>query len=113
MKINFKVYKAKKGSATLEAIKKLKDKDDDFDLVNEFIVVGKEVINGNEYYKVHLLDEYGLKIICDLPLDEMAMILPGNELEWDGMYYTEIDIPKTNLTLDLIEAIQKINGGEE
>ncbi len=76
---------------------------------NEFIIVGEEVIDNKEYFKVNQLNENGLSIFGGLYLDEIALTIPKDDFMWDGTLYTELDIPKENLTLDLIDNIKRLN----
>nr|UVX42522.1 MAG: hypothetical protein [Bacteriophage sp.] len=79
------------------------------EMKNEFIIVGEEIVDGKEYFKVNQLNEHGLSIFGELDLATISLTIPKEEFIWDGTLYTELDIPKENLTLDLIDDIKRLN----
>jgi len=106
MLLEFKLYKASEESKLFKVIAQ-------YNNANEFIIVGEEKIRNIEYFKVHQLTDEGLKLIGGLPLDEVAYRIEKSDLtplnDGIGVDYTEMDIPKEYLTLDLIETIQRLN----
>jgi len=40
--------------------------------LNEFIIVGEEIIDNKEYYKLHQLNEDGIRLLGGLKIDEAA-----------------------------------------
>lgn len=107
MKLDFKLMKLKEESETFKRLMKLYKKISNprHQFVNEFIVVGYE--DGN--YKVLQLNEEGLSLFGGLKLDFLAYSIPKEELIWDGSLYTELDINKENLTIDIIDNIKSLN----
>jgi ADP-heptose:LPS heptosyltransferase len=107
MILEFKLFKLKEDSRLFKLINKITK-------LNEFIIVGEEKVEDKEYYKIHQLTENGLQLIGGLPLDEVAYsveksdLIPTNE-GGIGIDYTEIDVPKEYLNMDLIETIQRLN----
>ena len=118
MKINFKVLKLKESSKYYESLKRQYERakaSKNFSgrkSLNEFILVGSEIVDGEEWYKVHQLTDRGLVLICDFNLDEIVLPIPKKEFTWDGDSFNEIDIPKKHLTVDIIENIKKLNSLE-
>ena len=51
----------------------------------------------------------GLSLIGGLGLEDTAYLIPKKHFEWDGSLYTEMDIPKKYLSVDVIENIQRLN----
>lgn len=106
MNLEFKLYKANVESKLFKVISKYNDS-------NEFIIIGEEKIEDKDYFKVHQLTEKGLVLVGGLPLDETAYSIEKAGLkplnDGIGIDYTEIDIPKEYLTMDLIETIQRLN----
>lgn len=87
---------------------------------NEFIIIGEEIIDGKEYFKVNQLDENtlsifkkldenGLSILEELDLATISWTIPKKEFRLNNTLYKELDISKQNLTLDLINDIKKLN----
>ena len=110
MNLEFNIYKIKEDSSWYQIVKK-------YNGLNEFIVVGEEkdksFKDGKKYFKMLELDENGLTVFGDLKLDEMAYLIPESEIvlagDGVGIESTELDIPKSHLTMDLIENIQRLN----
>lgn len=110
MKLEFKVFKLKEESQSLKYIKNRierlkKDGKLKYNLKNEFIIVGEE----NEYYKVQQLHENGLTLVDGLDIEELSLRLLKKELEWDGVTFTILDIPKKYLNIDIVDNIKIIN----
>lgn len=84
-----------------------------FNKNNEFIMIGEETIEGKEYLKVIQLKDTGLSLIDGLQLDTLALSIEKDEFRLSndgiGVDYSEFEIPKKYLTLDLIETIQRLN----
>ena len=102
MLLEFKLYKANTESRLFKIIEK-------YDNSNEFIIIGED----KEHFKVHQLTEKGLCLVGGMPLDEMAYSINKKDLmplnDGIGVDYTELEIPKEYLTLNLIEDIQRLN----
>lgn len=102
MLLEFKLYKANIESRLFKIVSK-------YDVPNEFIVVGEV----DDCFLVQQLTGKGLVMVGGFPLDEMAYSIAKKDLfplsSGMGTDYTEIEIPKEYLTLDLIEKIQKLN----
>ncbi len=119
MKINFKVLKLKEGSKHYESLKRQYERaksSNNFSgrkSLNEFILVGTEIVEGEEWYKVNQLTDRGLVLIGDLKLDEIALSIPKEEFTWDGESFNEIDLPKKYLSVDLLDNIEKLNSLED
>jgi uncharacterized protein YjbK len=109
MNLEFKIYEVKEGN---RSYKQLIEK---FNLTNEFVAVGEELIGGKlDCYKMHSVDENGIKFIGDLKIDECTMNIPKDDLRLqtdDNFGYNtyEFDIPRKYLTLEAIEEIQRLN----
>ena len=116
MLLEFKTYKLNEESRLFKILNKYKNG-------NKFIVVGEEKIEDKEYLKIQQLVkigtkengevETGLKMVGDFLIDEMAYSVIKSDLtatsKDTGIDYTEIEIPKKYLTLEIIETIQKLN----
>ena len=102
MLLEFKLYKASEESKMFKVISK-------YNSSNEFIIVGED----GDYFKVQQLTERGLVMVSDFPLDELAYSIKKKDLfplsDGIGTDYTEIEIPKKYLNVDLIETIQRLN----
>jgi hypothetical protein len=102
MLLEFKLYKVNTESRLFKIIAK-------YDNSNVFIVVGEH----KEYFKVHQLTKKGLCLVGGMPLDGVAYSIKKTDLTLStdgfGVDYTELEIPKEYLTVDLIETIQKLN----
>ena len=114
MILEFRVMRIKDGSVWLESMIKgaemLREKNNlRCEIKNEFIVVGEEKVNDIEYFKVNQLNKNGLSIFAELDLATIALVVPKKEFIWDNITYTELDIPKKNLTVDLIADIKRLN----
>jgi hypothetical protein len=98
MNLEFKVYQLKDGSKYAKMVNE-----------KEFIVVGEE---GN-YYKACGVTDGRIAVLADIKLDEFAYMFPKEDLELQkddiSTVYYEFDIPKKNLTIDIIENIKKLN----
>lgn len=107
MKLNFKLCEINEKSKLWDIVGKGNG-------LNEFIIVGEEVIKNNEHYKLLQLNDNGIKLIGGLLLDEAAYTIEKSDVmlkkdEYPGTLYTELDIPKEFLTVDIIETIERIN----
>lgn len=114
MELEFRAVELKEDSKWLERMKKqteiLKANNNlRHEMSNEFIIVGEENIQNEEYYKVNQLNESGLSIFGGLNLATIALSIPKKEFNWDGETFTIIDVPKENLTVDLIDDIKRLN----
>ena len=107
MNLEFKVVKLKENSISLRSLKKaftrLPNPRNKFS--NEFIIVGEK--EGS--LKLLELNEEGITLIADFLLDYITYEIPKEEIIWDGTLYTEIDIPKNRLNVDIIENIIRLN----
>ncbi|WP_462427230.1 hypothetical protein [Fusobacterium varium] len=115
MKLKFKLLKLKKDSKSEQWFKKAFLKAEksgncsNNKLVNEFIMVGKETVEGINHIKVLKLTKYGLNTFGGLPLDIIAYSLPEYDFEWDGVTYAELNLDKKSLSLDLVDTIKELN----
>lgn len=115
MILEFKVLELGKDTKQFKSLKAIhkRIKNPNREFVNEFIVVGSESSDNIDYYKVQQLSCKGLVLIGGLKLDEISLIIPKSDFIWDGVTYTEIDIPKEYLDIDIIETIQNLNSIKE
>lgn len=106
MLLKFNLFKINEDSKLFRLLKK-------YDKTNEFIVVGKEIIDRKEYLKVHQLGKKGLCLLGGFKLDECAYSIPKDEIkpygDGIGIDYVEMKIDKKYLSVDLIETIQNLN----
>lgn len=107
MQLEFKLYKLKATSSVYQALIPKSP-------LNEFIVVGEEMIGDEKYLKVHQLTNEGLRLIGGVQLGLLAYSVHKDDLELVesndlGAIYSVIDIPKEYLTVDIIETIQRLN----
>lgn len=114
MLLEFRVVELKGNSNWLERMKKqtemLKANNNlRHEMRNEFIIVGEERIENEEYYKVNQLNKNGLCIFGGLDLSTISLTIPKKEFNWDGETFTRLDIPKENLTVDIIDDIKRLN----
>lgn len=114
MKLEFRSVELKEDSIWLERLKKQTESlrasnNLRHELTNEFIIVGEENIENEEYYKVNQLNENGLSIFGGLDLTTIALTIPKKEFKWDGETFTILEIPKENLTLDIVDDIKRLN----
>lgn len=114
MKLEFRAVELKEDSKWLEKIKKqievLRANNNlRHEMRNEFIIVGEVNIENEEYYKVNQLNESGLSTFGGLDLATIALTIPKKEFNWDGETFTILDIPKENLTVDVIDNIKRLN----
>ena len=106
MKLEFKVFSVKEDSVYLKSLKKSYERIEPLhEFKNEFIVVGE---NGKQY-KAQQLHENGMTVFGGMDIAFIALELPKEDFIWDGATYTEMDIPKKNLTLDTIDDIKRLN----
>lgn len=115
MILEFKVLELDENTKQFKSLKAIQErvKNSNYEFVNEFIVVGSESSDNIDYYKVQQLSDTGLVLIGGLKLDEISLIIPKSDFIWDGVTYTEIDIPKEYLDIDIIETIQNLNSVKE
>ncbi len=99
MILEFKVYELQESSAFYKTIFNGGNRP------NEFIVVGEEGI----YFKLQQIDEDGISFLGDLPIDELTLMLPKEDLNHKNNTFAEFDIPKKYLSLDIVETIQRVN----
>lgn len=103
MKLEFKIYRIKEDTFLWKTIcSSIKEPK------NIFIVVGEDKKNG--YMLVHN-DE--IMTIGNLKVTETACGVKEEDLTIIPNQYAEYDIPKKNLTMAIIEEIQKLNEDEE
>lgn len=107
MNLNFRVVKLNEESKTFKNLKSVYDRISNprSKFINEFIIVGEEDKN----YKALQLNEAGLSLIGDFKLDFISLTIPKKDFWWDGTLYTELDIPKERLNIDIIENILRLN----
>lgn len=107
MKLEFKVVSLQKDTKTYKNLKSCYDRipNPRHEFRNEFIIIGEN----EECYKALQLHEEGLSLIGNLGLEDTAYLMPKEHFEWDGCLYTEIDIPKKHLCVEVIENIQRLN----
>ena len=114
MELEFKAVELKEKSTWLEEILRRqtqlsKNNNPRFKMLNEFIIVGEENIDGEEYYKVNQLSETGLSIFGGLDLATIALTIPKKEFDWDGQSFIVLDVPKENLNIDIVDNIKRLN----
>jgi len=107
MKLEFKVFSVKEDSVYLKSLKNSYERIDNplHEFKNEFIVVGEN----EKQYKAQQLHENGTTVFGGIDIAFIALEMPKEDFIWDGTTYTEIDIPKENLTLDTIDDIKRLN----
>ena len=107
MKLEFKVVSLGENTKTYKNLKSCYDRiaNPRHEFRNEFIIIGED----GEYFKALQLHEEGLSLIGGLGLEDTAYLIPKKHFEWDEGLYTEIDIPKKHLSVDVIENIQRLN----
>ncbi|MBB6622050.1 hypothetical protein H7E67_01275 [Clostridium gasigenes] len=107
MKLEFRVVSLKEESKTFKNLKSSYDKiaNPSHKFVNEFIIVADE----EENYKTLQLHEEGLSLISDFKLDFITYTMSKDDFAWDGTLYTELEIPKNRLTVEIIDNIQRLN----
>lgn len=79
---------------------------------NEFILVGEWEKEGTQFYQLQHLGEDGIKLIGGIKIDRSAYLVEKKDviLQVSNDYiFTELDIPKEYLTMDVIESIQRLN----
>lgn len=112
MNLEFKTYSLKKESRCYKMIV------EDSKKLNEFIIVGEEVIGSGEKaldcFKVHQLDEKGITLLGGLNIDESAFLIEKKDLElkkdkFPGVEIQEFDIPMEYLTKRIIKNIKRLN----
>ena len=114
MILEFRVLSLKQNSKELqkmeERLSRLRNENNlRHEMKNEFIIVGEQTVDGKEYFKVNQLNKEGLSLFPDIDIADVSLTVPKEELEWDGSLYTEIDIPKENLSVDTVDNILKLN----
>lgn len=107
MKLEFKVVSLGEDTRTYKNLKSCYDRTPNprHEFKNEFIIIGED----EEYFKALQLHEEGLSLIGGLGLEDTAYLIPKKHFEWDESLYTEMDIPKKYLSVDVIENIQRLN----
>lgn len=107
MKLEFKVVYLKDNSDSLRKLKKTFDRlpNPRHKFSNEFIIVGEN----ERYLKLLQLHEDGITLVADFPLDYVTYEIPKEDILWDGMLYTELNIPKDRLSVDIIENVIRLN----
>lgn len=112
MNLDFKTYSLKKKSRFYKMIV------GDTKKLNEFIIVGEEIIGEGEKaldcFKAHQLDEKGLTLLGGLGIEESAFLIPKSDLklkkdELPGVEIQEIDIPMSYLNMEIIKNIKRLN----
>jgi len=104
VKLEFKIYKLKESSKMYE---QLIGCDSD----NQFIIVGED--NELGCYHAHQLDNGVIMIIGGLSIKECSLLIYKDDLEIDAdeisCMTAELDIPKNNLAIDIIDDIKRLN----
>ncbi len=102
MKIEFKVYELTESFGTVE-----------YDMDNEFVKVGADNEQGEEYYLLLGVNAGGLTLIPGLNIQDNAYKVPKDlvKLKGNGLYsdWYEFDIPLEYLDLKIIQDIQNLN----
>lgn len=112
MKLEFRLIKLKESSKLLARMKEHTEEVRDnlrCEMLNEFIIVGEKYVKDVRHYKVNQLNENGLSIFGGLDLAAIALCVPQTEFEWDGETFIILDVPKENLTVNLIDDINRLN----
>jgi hypothetical protein len=107
MNLEFKVYQLKPESKMYKSMIERTNAN------NEFVIVGEEKFDTLDCYKAHQVENSSIPVLADLKIDYFALFIAKNELELKGDMCCEIlefDIPKKNLTIDIIENIKRLNG---
>jgi len=100
MKLEFKIYKINEETFIWKTIcKNMKNP------VNRFVIVG-EVGKEKECYLAHNDD---LLVLSNLKINETAYWVRKEDLTLIPNEYAEYDIPRKNLTMKIIEEIQRWN----
>ena len=104
MKLDFKLYKLKQSSKQCKQLVKS-------EVDNQFIIVGEDI--SLNCYNAHQLENNQIMLIGGLDIVECALLIYKDDLELDcdGISYCtcELDIPKKNLTVDIIADIKRLN----
>ena len=114
MKLNFKNINLKEDSKCLKRLKEAEEKaiknnnSNGAKGLNEFIIKKEKNIEGVPHLKVLQLMNNGLHTF-GMPLDMVAYSFPKEQFQWDGVTYSQFDINKECLTVELIDTIQKLN----
>lgn len=106
MLLEFKVYQLKLESKMFKTMIEHENGN------NEFIIVGEEMLGDLDCYKAHQIENGRIPVLADLKIDDFALFIKKSELELKGSLGCEIvefDIPKKNLTIDIIENIKRLN----
>lgn len=113
MNLEFKTYELKKESRFYKMIV------EDSKKLNEFIIVGEEIVGNGEKaldcFKAHQLDDIGLTLLGGLNIEETAFLIEKKDLQFKkddlpGVEIQEIDIPMEYLTKKIIKNIKRLNG---
>ncbi len=97
MKLEFKTYKVNENTSTWKIICK-----DTENPVNRFIIVGET----DDCWLAH---NDNILAIADLKITETAYHIRKEDLTRIPHEYAEYDIPRKNLTMKIIEDIQRLN----
>lgn len=108
MKLEFKTYKINENSRTWEIITKSFKENNKPEPVNRFVIVG-ETGKNKEYWLAHHDD---LLVLSNLKINETAYWIKKEDLTLIPFEYAEYDIPRKNLTMKIIEEIQRLNADE-
>lgn len=103
MKLEFKIYKINEDSFLWKTIcKNMKNP------VNRFVIVGED-----KKYKDHYLAHHDdLMVVANMKITETATPVKKEDLTLIPHEYAEYDIPRKNLTMKIIEEIQRLNADE-
>lgn len=102
MKLEFKTYKVNENNRIWRAIVDSFEKANKPIPENRFVIVGKR----KEYYLVQHDD---MLVIADIKITETAYMIKRQDLIRIPNEYAEYDIPRMNLTMKIIEDIQRLN----
>ncbi len=101
MKLEFKTYKINEDSFYWKTIcKNIKNP------INRFVIVGEE---NQDHYLVHH-DE--IFTISNMKITETAAPVKKEDLTLIPHEYADYDVPRKNLTMKIIEEIQRLNADE-
>lgn len=100
MKLEFKTYTINEETHLWETICKNVNSNP----VNRFIIVGEDKKTGNL-----LIHNNDILAIADIKITETAFTVKKEDLTLIPFEYAEYDIPRKNLTMKIIEDIQRLN----